>query len=91
MIRLQNLTKCFNLNGRRKYVARNITATFPTGRAVGLLGRNGAGKTTLLKMIAGTLDPTSGSILSDGTVSWPVGFAVSFHRDINGEQNVRLI
>lgn len=42
-------------------------------------------------MIAGTLDPTSGSILSDGTVSWPVGFAGSFHRDLTGEQNVRFI
>lgn len=91
MIRLENLTKVFRLNGRRKIVADKITASFPTGRAVGLLGRNGAGKSSLLQMIAGTLEPTSGRILSDGSVSWPVGFAGSFHRDLTGEQNVRFI
>jgi len=91
MIRLHHLTKVFTLEGRRKIVARDICATFPTGRSVALLGRNGAGKSTLLRMIAGTMDPTSGRILSTGTISWPVGFAGSFHADLSGLQNTRFI
>lgn len=91
MIRLQNLTKSFILKGQRKVVADNITAVFPTGKSVALLGRNGAGKSTLLKMIAGTMDPSSGLILSTGTVSWPVGFAGSFHRELTGAQNTRFV
>ncbi len=91
MIRLENLTKVFALEGRSKVVADNINVTFPTGRAVALLGRNGAGKSTLLKMIAGTLDPSAGRIYSTGSISWPVGFAGSFHPELTGAQNTRFI
>lgn len=91
MIRFENLTKVFALEGQRKTVADNINVTFPTGRAVALLGRNGAGKSTLLQMVAGTLTPTSGRIVSTGTISWPVGFAGSFHPELSGAQNARFV
>lgn len=91
MIRLENVSKTYVLHGRRKVVARNINAVFPSGVAVGLVGRNGAGKSSLLRMIAGTMDPDSGAITSTGTISWPVGFSGSFHNDLTGAQNVRFI
>ena len=91
MIVLQNLTKVFNLHRSSQVVADNINAVFPTGASVALLGRNGAGKSTLLKMIAGTTLPTSGRVSSDGTISWPVGFAGSFHGELTGAQNVRFV
>lgn len=91
MIEFRNLTKVFRLNGRSKVVADDISMTFPTGTAVGLLGPNGTGKSTLLKIIAGTLNPTSGEIRSTGTISWPVGFAGSFHGDLSGAQNARFL
>lgn len=91
MIVLQNLTKTFVMRGQRKTVLDNVTAIFPSRTSVGLLGRNGAGKTTLLKMIAGTALPTSGQILTDGKISFPVGFAGSFHPDLTGAQNTRFV
>jgi capsular polysaccharide transport system ATP-binding protein len=91
MIQLHNLSKTYHLNRRSKVVARNMNVTFPTGVSVALLGRNGAGKSSLLKMIAGTMDPDEGEILSDGTISWPVGFAGSFHPELTGAQNVRFV
>lgn len=91
MIKLENLTKVYRLNGRSKKIADNITAIFPTGRSVALLGRNGAGKSSILRMIAGNMSPTSGRILSTGRISWPVGFGGAFHKEMSGEQNIRFI
>lgn len=91
MIRLEHVTKRYRARGVTTVVADDISATFPTGVSVALLGRNGAGKSSMLRMIAGTMRPTSGRIWSDGSVSWPVGFAGSFHPDLTGAQNVRFV
>jgi len=91
MIRFENLSKGFWVQGARKIVIDNLNMTLPTGHSLALLGRNGAGKSTLLQMIAGTMRPDSGRIVSDGTISWPVGFAGSFHRELTGAQNIRFI
>lgn len=91
MIRFQNLTKSYPVGESRKVVIDDLSLTLPTGKSLALLGRNGAGKSTLLQLIAGTIRPDSGQIVSDGTISWPVGFGGSFHRDLTGAQNTRFI
>ena len=91
MIAFRNLSKVFHLNGHRKVICDNLNLTFGDRTSIALLGRNGAGKTTLMKMIAGTVEPTSGEIVSDGTISWPVGFAGSFHAELTGAQNARFV
>jgi len=91
MIRFENVTKGYWINGEYKLVLDNLNATLPSGKAIGLLGRNGAGKSTLLQLVAGTLPPDSGQVLTDGVVSFPVGFGGSFHRDLTGAQNARFL
>jgi len=91
MIELRNLTKLFPLGDSYAAVLDNVNVIFPTGASVALLGRNGAGKSTLLKIIAGTLPPTSGQVLSTGTISYPVGFSGSFHPELSGLQNTRFV
>ncbi len=91
MIRFENLTKSYRVRGMRKVVIDNLNMELPTGHSLALLGRNGAGKSTLLQIIAGTLRPDSGRVVSNGSISWPVGFGGSFHPDLTGAQNVRFV
>ncbi|AHM03347.1 putative cell surface polysaccharide export ABC-2 transporter ATP-binding protein [Roseibacterium elongatum DSM 19469] len=91
MIRFENLTKSFMVNGRRKIVIDDLNLTLPTGRSLALLGRNGAGKSTLMNIIAGNMRPDHGRIVTDGTISWPVGFGGSFHPELTGAQNTRFL
>lgn len=91
MIALSNLCKSFHTRGGTKVVADNINAVVPSGVSVALLGRNGAGKSTLMGMIGGTIKPDSGEVDISGTISWPVGFAGGFHRDLTGAQNTRFV
>lgn len=91
MILLKNVSKTFQVGGVETRVAKNLTLCFPDGASVALLGRNGAGKSSLLRMIAGNMRPDSGQIEIQGSVSWPVGFAGSFHGDLTGLQNTRFV
>lgn len=91
MIRLIGVTKRFQTAGVETLVADGINLTFPPGLPVALLGRNGAGKSSLLRMIAGTMQPDTGRVEVAGSVSWPVGFAGSFHGDLTGLQNTRFV
>lgn len=91
MIRFENLSKGFAVRGERKVVIDTLNVTLPTGASMALLGRNGAGKSTLMQIIAGTLRPDTGRVVSDGTISWPVAFGGSFHGDLTGAQNVRFV
>ena len=62
ILEVRNLTK--NYGGDRGLC--DVTLSLESGKIIGLLGSNGSGKTTLLKMIAGILQPTSGTITVDG-------------------------
>jgi capsular polysaccharide transport system ATP-binding protein len=44
-----------------------------------------------MEMIGGTLKPDKGDIQISGSMSWPVGFSGSFHRDLTGAQNTKFI
>ncbi len=62
MIQLENLTKQYG-----DFTAlKSLNLTVPRGVLFGLLGPNGAGKTTALRIIAGILQPTSGSVMVGG-------------------------
>jgi len=91
MMSFENLSKGYWMRGEYRMVIDDLTMTLPTGRSLALLGRNGAGKSTLLQIIAGNVRADSGRVVTDGSVSFPVGYAGSFHKDLTGAQNTRFL
>lgn len=91
MLRFENLSKHFWIRGYKKIVIDNLNLELPSGKSLALLGRNGAGKSTLLQIVAGILPPDHGQVISDGTISWPVGFGKSLHPQMTGTQNTRFV
>lgn len=91
MLVCSGLTKSFTVRDKRKVILDNVSFRLSTGQSLGLLGRNGAGKSTLLQILSGSLNPESGSVATDGRISWPVGLRAAFHRDMTGVQNVRFV
>ncbi|PZO79956.1 ABC-F family ATP-binding cassette domain-containing protein [Sphingomonas hankookensis] len=57
MLNLNGIT--VRLGGRT--ILDNASAALPPGSRVGLIGRNGAGKSTLVRVIAGQLEPDTGT------------------------------
>ncbi|GBR75673.1 lipoprotein releasing system ATP-binding protein [Candidatus Termititenax persephonae] len=61
IIRIENLTRSYQMGSTTLNALDNVSLTFATGEFSGLIGPSGSGKTTLLNII-GSLDlPTSGS------------------------------
>lgn len=91
VIRLEGVSKAFHRAGKRRHILRNVSGTLANVSGLALIGRNGAGKSTLLRMIAGTLKPDSGRILTTDSISWPMGFSGGFHPALSGAQNTRFV
>ena len=91
MIELAGINKIYPTTSGHKVVLDNISFSFPAQTNVGILGRNGSGKSTLLRILAGTEEPDSGTVVRRGTVSWPIGFAGGFNGSLNGEENCRFV
>ncbi len=91
MIKIENLTKSYRTPAGRHYVFKNLNIEIPSGKSVAFIGRNGAGKSTLLRMIGGIDRPDSGKIITNKTISWPVGLAGGFQGSLTGRENVKFV
>jgi capsular polysaccharide transport system ATP-binding protein len=92
MIALDSVSKTYRTKqGGRRTVLDKVSAAFPDGHNVGVLGTNGAGKSTLIRLIAGSEMPDRGRIRRDGRVSFPLGYGGTFHGALSGRENVAFI
>jgi len=71
VVDLENITVTYPPNGASavpKTVLNDITWRIAPGERTGILGVNGAGKSTLLSLVAGSLQPTSGTVKRGKTI-----------------------
>ncbi|MFH1981951.1 MAG: ABC transporter ATP-binding protein [Pseudomonadota bacterium] len=85
MLKADNLTKTFSLNGLTVPVLEGINLAVPSGEFVVIAGSSGSGKTTLLTLLSGLDRPTDGRVWigdTDITDLSEDGLATLRNRDI---------
>ena len=91
MIQLQNVSKKYHTQGGWTTVLKDINLTLERGQKLGILGRNGAGKSTLIRLMSGAEPPSSGKIIRDMSISWPLAFSGGFQGSLTGIDNLKFI
>ncbi len=67
IIRVSGLVKTYSTGEVEVQALRGVDLDVPTGEMVAIMGPSGCGKTTLLNCASGIDEPTSGSILIEGS------------------------
>ena len=72
-------------------VLSDISFAVEDGQSLGIIGVNGAGKSTLLKILAGTLQVSSGQFQMLGQVAALLELGAGFHPEFSGRKNIYLM
>ncbi len=91
MIRAENITKYYNVQGSKKIIFENLSIELPPGERLALVGPNGAGKSTLLRVLCGVEKPNAGKVIRTSSVSWPVGLKSGAIATLTGKENVQFV
>jgi lipopolysaccharide transport system ATP-binding protein len=68
----------------------DISFSINEGECVGIIGRNGSGKSTTLGLMAGVMQPNSGTVEVSKKVSPLLELGGGFHHDLNAYENIKL-
>ncbi|SFR42915.1 capsular polysaccharide transport system ATP-binding protein [Yoonia tamlensis] len=91
MIWLDRVTKLYRTPLGQRMVLNDASYHFEPGHNYGILGANGSGKSTLVRLISGAEAPTSGRVVRQANVSFPLGFSGTFNSYLTGRQNAVFV
>jgi lipopolysaccharide transport system ATP-binding protein len=82
----------FNLLKRHKdfWALHDVSFDVKRGETFCVVGENGSGKSTMLQVVAGILQPTSGTATINGRVSALLELGAGFNPEFTGRDNVYL-
>lgn len=72
------------------FALKDINFQVKKGEAWGLIGTNGSGKSTLLKLISGIIDPYTGSVEINGSISPLIELGAGFDSELTARENIFL-
>ena len=71
LVVFEDLGKVFKQHGSEIQALVDVTAAVWPGETLGLVGESGSGKTTLARALLGLVEPTTGSVVLDGSALAP--------------------